>query len=135
MPSVTYIDESLVQLLIADAAVASLVGGRIYATQAPQGVALPILVYERQTGTRIGSHMLDAGQLARATYVFSCVGSSLMDTRNLARAVRTALQYKHTDAIRLAYVEDDDDTQDLPVVGEQMPMYRTDLTVRVTYSE
>lgn len=135
MPSTTYIDEVLVQLLTADAPIAALVGSRIYAIQAPQGVALPILVYQRQTGNRLASNMLDAGSLARATYIVSCVSSSLMDTRNLSKAVREALQYKRTAALRLAYVEDDEDTQELPAVGEQMPMYRTDLTVRVTYTE
>jgi Tfp pilus assembly protein FimT len=58
-----------------------------------------------------------------------------MDTRNLAAAVRNALQYTRTSAIRLAYVEEDDDTQEVPAAGEQMPMYRTDLTVRITYTE
>lgn len=135
MPTVTYVDESLVQALAADVEIASFVGSRIYATQAPQGVAMPILVYQRQTGQRIASNMLSAGSLVRATYILSCVASSLMDTRNLAAAVRNALQYTRTSAIRLAYVEEDDDTQELPAVGEQMPMYRTDLTVRITYTE
>lgn len=135
MPTVTYVDESLVQALAADVEIASFVGSRIYATQAPQGVAMPILVYQRQTGQRIASNMLSAGSLVRATYILSCVASSLMDTRNLAAAVRNALQYTRTSAIRLAYVEEDDDTQELPAVGEQMPMYRTDLTVRITYTD
>jgi hypothetical protein len=135
MATITHVDESLMQLLSADAGIASLVGSRIYATQAPQGVLMPIVVYQRQSGTRIASHMLSSGGLVRATYIVSCVASSLMETRNLSLAVRQCLQYKHTEAIRLLYVEEDDDTQELPSNGEQMPMYRTDLTIRVTYSE
>jgi len=44
MPTFTLIDESLVQLLSADADIALTVGGRIYAVQAPQGTTLPCIV-------------------------------------------------------------------------------------------
>jgi hypothetical protein len=40
-----------------------------------------------------------------------------------------------TDRIRLAVVRSDDDQQEPSPGGEQMPVYRTDLLVEVTYSE
>jgi hypothetical protein len=136
MPTTTHIDESLVQLLTAEAAVAADVGGRIYSVQAPQGAALPCIVYERQNTTR-GPYMHMQGMtgITRVTFVISCIGDSLMTVRNLARSVRTALQFKRTDSIRLAVVKSDDDTQEPPNNGEMLPIYRTDVTVEITFTE
>lgn len=136
MPTTTHIDESLVQLLSADAVIAADVGGRIYSTQAPQGADLPCIVYERQDTAR-GPYMHMSGMtgISRVTFVISCIGDSLMVVRNLARAVRVALQFKRTDAIRLAVVKSDADAQEPPNNGEMLPVYRTDVTVEITYTE
>lgn len=136
MPSVTYIDEVVRQTLAADAEIASLVGGRIFSTQAPQGTALPCVVYAQDNASRGPfMHMLGMTGLARVTYQISCLGTSLVDVRNLSRAVRLALQYKRTAAIRLAVVKNDDDTTEPQGGGEQLPIYRTDLSVEITYRE
>lgn len=136
MPTITHIDESLMQVLTESADVALLAGSRIYAVQAPQGVAMPCVVVTRESGLRdIGMHMLGHTGMVRATYTVSCLGQSLMDVRNLSRAVRNLLQFKKTDAIRLATVRTDDDLQEPPNNGEQLPIYRTDLSVDVTYTE
>lgn len=136
MPSVTYIDEVVRQTLAADAEIASLVGSRIFSTQAPQGTALPCVVYAQDNASR-GPYMHMTGMtgLARVTYQISCLGTSLVDVRNLSRAVRLALQYKRTAAIRLAVVKNDDDTTEPQGGGEQLPIYRTDLSVEITYRE
>jgi len=136
MPTTTHIDESLVQLLTAEAAIAADVGSRIYSVQAPQGAALPCIVYERQNTNR-GPYMHMQGMtgITRVTFVISCIGDSLIAVRNLARAVRTALQFKRTDSIRLAVVKSDDDTQEPPNNGEMLPIYRTDVTVEITFTE
>lgn len=136
MPTFTLIDESLVQLLLADADIALTVGGRIYAVQAPQGTTLPCIVYQRESlGRGPYMHMQGMTGITRVTFTVSAVGESLLEVRNLARAIRTALQFKRTEAIRLAVVKDDDDAQEPPANGEQLPIYRTDVSVEVTYTE
>lgn len=136
MPAVTYIDEIVRQTLSAQADIAALAGTRIYSTQAPQGTELPCIVYAQDQASRGPfMHMRGMTGLARVTYAISCLGTSLMDVRNLARAVRAALQYKQSASIRLAVVKTDDDTTEPPAGGEQLPIYRTDLSVEITYTE
>jgi len=136
MPTVTHIDEALVQVLAADADISLQAGSRIYQVQAPQGTTFPCIVFQRDTQLKDPfTHMLGAGELIRATYTFSCISDNLLEVRNLTRAVKAALQYKRTDRIRLAVVRSDDDQQELAPSGEQLPVYRTDLSVEVTYSE
>ncbi len=136
MPTVTHIDEALVQVLAADADIAMQAGSRIYQVQAPQGTAFPCIVFQRDTQLKDPfTHMLGAGELIRATYTFSCISDNLLEVRNLTRAVKAALQYKRTSSIRLAVVRSDDDQIEPAPSGEQLPVYRTDLSVEVTYVE
>lgn len=136
MPATTFLDESLIQLLLADAGVVALVGTRIYSTQAPQGTALPAVVFQRDTNNRAAfQHMTGMTGLARATFTVSALGSTLESTRNLTRAIRLALQYKRSTAIRLAVCKGDDDLTEPQGGGEQLPIYRTDMSVEITFSE
>ena len=136
MPTVTHIDESLRQALAADADIAMQAGSRIYQVQAPQGTTLPCIVFSRETQLKDPfTDTLRSNSLIRATYTFSCISDNLLEVRNLARAVKAALQYLKTDRIRLAIVRSDDDQQEPSPGGEQLPVYRTDLSVEVTYSE
>lgn len=136
MPTVTHIDEALRQALAADADVTLQAGSRIYQVQAPQGTTLPCIVFSRETQLKDPfTHMLGAGELVRATYTFSCISDNLLEVRNLARAVKAVLQYLVTDRVRLAVVRTDDDQQEPSPGGEQLPVYRTDLSVEVTYRE
>jgi hypothetical protein len=99
MPTFTLIDESLVQLLSADADIALTVGGRIYAVQAPQGTTLPCIVYQRESlGRGPYMHMQGMTGITRVTFTVSAVGESLLEVRNLARAIRTALQFTYTES-------------------------------------
>lgn len=136
MPIITHIDESLVQLLSAEAEIAMAIGGRIYAVQAPQGTTLPCIVYQRESlGRGPYMHMQGMTGITRVTFTVSAIGESLVQVRNLARAIRAALQFKRTDSIRLAVVKDDDDAQEPPANGEQLPIYRTDVSVEITHTE
>jgi hypothetical protein len=136
VPAVTYIDETMRQAIAADAEIASIVGSRIFSTQAPQGTDLPCIVYAQDNASRGPfMHMTGMTGITRVTYQISCLGTSLMDVRNLSRAVRRVLQYKRTAAIRLAVVKSDDDTTEPQGGGEQLPIYRTDLSVEITYQE
>jgi hypothetical protein len=134
--SVPHIDTALVAVLVGDVAVTAQVGNRIFQVQAPQGTAFPCIVFARETQLKDPfTDLLRANDLIRATYTFSCISTRLLEVRNLARAVKAALQYKRTDRIRLAVVRTDDDQQEPAASGEQLPVYRTDLSVEVTYSE
>jgi hypothetical protein len=136
VPAVTYIDEVVRQTLSAQAEIVATIGSRIYSTQAPQGTDLPCIVYAQDNASRGPfMHMRGMTGLVRVTYQISCLGTSLMDVRNLSRAVRVALQYKQNAAIRLAVVKNDDDTTEPQGGGEQLPIYRTDLSVEITYQE
>jgi hypothetical protein len=131
----TYIDEPLLQILNADSGVFSQAGGRIYSVQAPQGTSWPCLVVARNTqSVEQFADMLGNSGLTRATYMVSALSNQLIEVRNLARAARAALQYKQTEAIRLIVVMDEDEQQEESPGGEQLPLYRTDLTIQVTYT-
>ena len=135
MPSTTYIDELLRQELAASAEIASQVASRIYTVQAPQGTAWPCLVVARNTqGGEQFADMLGNSGLTRATYMVSALSDELMEVRNLSRAVRSLLQYRQTEEIRLIVVKDEDEQQEESPGGEQLPLYRTDLTLEITYT-
>lgn len=135
--SVTPVDVALVGLVKNDSGVSALVGNRIYATQATQGATLPLVVYVREEGDRRDNmmHMAGSTGIVKATYTFSCLAPTLLACRNLARAVRLSLQYKRPTGIRFCRVVGDADLTEAPASGDQLPTYRTDLTVEVTYSE
>lgn len=139
MPLTTFIDEALKQVLLADPVIATYAGRRIYQGQSPQGGSYPCIVFTRDTqDKRPYTDMLSAGGLIRATFTVSCISGNsggLLEARNLAKAVKAALQYKRTDFIRLAVVTGDDDQQEPAADGDQFPVYRSDLNVEVTYSE
>lgn len=135
MATVTHIDEALVRLLTSDVDVSLQAGGRVFQVQAPQGTTYPCIVLSRDSQLRQFGDMLSSGGMVRATYTFSCISDTLLAVRNLARAVRAALEYKQTDAIRLAVVTAETEAQELSPGGEQLPIHRTDLTVDVTYTE
>lgn len=136
MATVTHIDEALVQVLAAEADIAMQVGSRIYQVQAPQGTALPCIVFARETQTRDPfSDMLGSSGMTRATYVVSAISATLLEVRNLARAIRAALEYRSVPPIRLAVVRNEDEQQEPAASGEQLPVHRTDLSVDVIYIE
>lgn len=132
----THIDEAIVGLMSGAPEVALLVGFRIYANQAPQGGSLPAIVYAREVNTRAGFVSLDnSAAFARATYTLSALADTFQESRNLARAIRRSLEYKQTPDIRLVRVTEESDSIEAPAAGDQMPVYRTDLTIEVTHIE
>lgn len=131
-----HIDEALVGMLSAAPEVALLVSHRIYAAQSPQGGALPAVVYSRDGNNRVGFVSLDnTAPYARATYTLSAMAETFQESRNLARAIRRAIEYKQTADVRLVRVTEESDLIEQATSGEQMPVYRTDLTVEITHVE
>jgi len=131
-----HIDESLVSMLSASPEVALLVSHRIYASQSPQGGQLPAIVYTRENNNRNQFIGLDSSAAyARATYSLSALAETFLESRNLARAIRRNLEYKKTSEVRLVRVTDESDVIENPASGDQMPVYRTDLTLEITHVE
>lgn len=131
-----HIDEALVGVLSSSPEVAMIVGHRIYNAQTPQGGILPAIVYSRQSNTREGFVSLDnSAPFAKASYEISALAETFLESRNLARSIRAALEYKRTTDIRLSRVTDESDTIESPPAGEQLPVYRTDLICELTHIE
>jgi hypothetical protein len=87
---VATIEEALRARLIADTAVVEMVGQRIYPLVAPPKAALPAIVYQRISGMRVATHD-GPSELARPRFQFACIGSAYAGAKNLANAVRVAL--------------------------------------------
>lgn len=135
MPSVTYIDEALAQALEGDAVLASLVGSRVYHTQAPQGTAFPFIVIDRQGQSREEfDDLRGSSGLCRVRFAVACLSDSLEAVRNVARAVRSRLDYRSEHPIRLAVIKDEDEQQEPAADNGQLPVYRTDLSVEIIYT-
>mgnify|MGYP000075818761 CR=1 FL=1 len=131
-----HIDEALVGFLSAAPEVAMLTGPRVYAAQAPQGGTFPAVVYARENNSRNAFLSLDnTAAFARGIYTLSCLAETYLESRNLARAIRRALEYKQTADVRLVRITDESDTIESPAAGDQMPVYRTDLTVEMIHIE
>lgn len=132
----THVDEALVGMLSAAPEVAIVVSHRIYASQHPQGGSLPAIVYAREANSRNGFIGLDnSAAFSRATYTVSALAETFLESRNLARAIRRSLEYKQTSDVRLVRVTDESDLVEPPAAGDQMPIYRTDLTLELTHVE
>lgn len=84
------IEEALVDILEADAAVAAVVDDRIYPIVLPQGAMLPAIVYQRISGPRAETMQGPSG-LAWPRFQFVSVGATFGDAMAVAVAVRQAL--------------------------------------------
>lgn len=102
-------------ILANDADVAALVGTRIYPMFVPQGASMPAITYQRIVGVR--DHVLDGTtEMAEAVYQINCWSDEYSETRDLADAVRGALDdYEGTVGgvvIQNIHLEDEDDLSD-----------------------
>jgi hypothetical protein len=87
------IEEALVTRLLADATVAAAVGTRIYPLVAPQGAAMPHIVYQRISGPRVHTHQ--GSDLAHPRFQFACNAATYAAAKALANAVREELDGTH----------------------------------------
>ncbi|KKM71084.1 hypothetical protein LCGC14_1434230 [marine sediment metagenome] len=77
--------------LVDDAAVAALVGSRVYPAKLPQNVVLPSLSY-LQLGSERSAHTGGSSGLVSATIQISCWASTYLESKSLAEAVRLSLE-------------------------------------------
>jgi hypothetical protein len=79
-------------LILADPAVATLLGDRAYPLVLPQAPTLPALTYQRiPGGTRVESHGGDSG-LTQARIQLDCWAETYLAAKEALQAVRLALQ-------------------------------------------
>jgi len=109
------IEENLYSYLTNDAAIAALVGTRVYPLTAEQGASLPLLVYQRVSTPREVSQSGSSG-LAHPRFQISCLAASYGDAVALANAVVAALNgYKGTfgaGSIQASFVDTELDVYD-----------------------
>lgn len=84
------IEAAIRSLLLANSAVAAIVGTRIYPATSPQGVTSPRIVYERISTMRVHS-MAGATGLVRPRIALDCFGDGYAGSKALGDAVRLAL--------------------------------------------
>jgi hypothetical protein len=84
------IETALYKILADDATVGAICGNRIYPKWIPQGTAFPAVTYNQLAGERL---QVTAGPVGMvdSSFEFTCWASSYLVTRQLADAVRQAL--------------------------------------------
>lgn len=85
------VQDALRTILLADAPVLAVVSTKIWPMIAPQGSAMPYIVYSR-IGTDHIEVLAGSAGLARATFQIDCWSDSFDTVRDLANKVRIALQ-------------------------------------------
>jgi hypothetical protein len=84
------IEEALYSKLTGDAGVAALVVARIYPNVVPQDIAMPAVAYQRISTVRDMAHDGPTG-VAHARFQFTISASTYSSARNVANAIRVAL--------------------------------------------
>jgi hypothetical protein len=84
------IGEGLRAYLLADTAIAALVGTRIYPLRLPQKAEFPSIVYQRISGIRFG-HLRGQGSLARPRYQVDCWDRQHLAVTRLGNLCRARL--------------------------------------------
>ena len=84
------IEEALYTYLTGYAALAALVGARVYPMQAPQDAIYPLVVYQQVSGPREYSHS-GPSNLAHPRFQFTAWAATFFESRQVAAQVRAAL--------------------------------------------
>ena len=82
-------------LLLGDAGVMALVGGRVSPSRMPQNTPMPAIVYEFISGTELSPIDAQAGfQIMRSRVQVTAMGKNYADVKNVIEAVRMSCLYK-----------------------------------------
>lgn len=122
------IEADVVELLLADATVVAAVGGRITPVAVRVEAGLPALTFARQAGAR--TYTFTGAPDATITIALTAWASEWPAARNLAEAVREALDMATSEAIEIASVTDGADVYD-PDAG----LFGCTIIAEVQYSE
>jgi hypothetical protein len=121
--------EDITTFLKGDPGLTAVVNGRVYPVILPQGATLPALVYSEVHGQQALTLGNDKG-FTDALFQISCMASSYLDSKTLAKALRAALQgYAGTmgsTVVQGAFEESERDSY-----NAETKEYRTDLDFRI----
>jgi hypothetical protein len=130
----------LCRSLVCDPVVAGLVGFRVFPILAPSSAAVPFIVYERTTIERnptLGS--LASVGVPRLTVQFSIYGVTYSDCREIADAVRLALDGKartsYGTEVKRAFLENESDGIAQLEGGELPPVYQVTQSYDILWQE
>lgn len=116
----------LYQRLTSQTAVSALVGTRIYPLLAPQGTALPLVIYQRTGVNRPQSLAGNVGNPV-ITLQLTSYGTSYTSVKNIARAVRLAVDgWTGTTAsvtIQRTTLVSEADGVEMPADDQMLPYY------------
>ncbi len=83
-------EQIIIQILESASAVTAVISDRIYVGYAPQDVAMPFLVIQRDS-TEPDHHLLGASGLRRVDFSMSVYGPRVLVLTNLAKSIESAL--------------------------------------------
>jgi hypothetical protein len=111
-------EETLVALLLNDAAVALIAGQRVNWSERGQGAALPAVVLHRISGVR-DYHMEGASGLVQSRVQADCWAGTYKDAVRLSRAVRAALSGYRAGNTQGAFIDAERQTVEKETDGAQ----------------
>lgn len=105
------VEQWLYTTLAADSTITSVVGTRIYADQAPQGAALPLVIFSH-IGNVDTVRSLGNGRLSKVIYLVRVVGAGSSTSGSLKTVAdrfdpQLLVQNIVVDGVRIAYVQHD----------------------------
>jgi hypothetical protein len=131
------IEEAVYGRLAADAAVLALCGGRVYPGQAPQGSALPVVVYGQADQVRLQT-LAGVVNLNRYSMRLDVWAEDYAGAKALYHAVRDSLVgFSGTLGsvdVRGVFEESGDDDSEAPVHAEETGLYRAGLGLAIHYN-
>lgn len=98
------IEQDLIDVLDGDSAVTEFVDDRIYPMTMPQGYALPAIVYSRVSTTPVTSLDGDTG-VDSVRFEISCYAKTLLEAKQLATAVRAAINASELKSIPVMWID------------------------------
>ena len=105
---------------------------------APQGQALPIVIYKR-TGTSRERTLANAIGLPVASFEINVYSLTYAEAKSLSEEIRSALdEYTGTNAgvvVERSNMTDESDDIDLPTDGQSKPIYIVSLNFEVRFQE
>ncbi len=122
------IEQTLRSYLLAQPAIAALIGERVYPLVLPQGAALPAITYQRISSVRESSHEGPSG-LAHPRFQLNCWSGTYAGARAMADAVRPSVNATRSLGQATFLVDDHDDYD--PETG----LYRVILDVILWHGE
>lgn len=133
----TTIEDGINELLLAQPAIAGMVGNRIYPNEAKEGSAFPRIVYSVTGNSR--THAMSGPDGAPAMLLLLDCQGSYDQSKNLADAVRLAMDgyrgYAGQHWIKGCFFEDQSDQPESPVRGEEKAIKVRQVVMTISYSE